>query len=155
MVNTASAVVSPPCSTQAVNPNFRQPYSIQWNLDIQRAITNNLTLDVAYIGVHGGDEATWTDINQPGIGAGYNMPNSGLGNLTPAASCAASASHTIAFDQCGVLGSNPQNAAFNNAVAANEAAAAPYASRFPYLSNIVQLGNQDFSNYNGLSTHPE
>jgi hypothetical protein len=38
----------------------------------------------------------------------------------------------------------------NGALAANEAAASPYASKFPYLNEVVQLGNQDFSNYDGL-----
>src|SRR5437588_4315803 len=46
-----TCTVATPCTTQAVNPNFRQPYSGQWNLDIQRAITNSLTLDLAYVGV--------------------------------------------------------------------------------------------------------
>src|SRR5207302_5374935 len=70
----ANVYTPTPCFTQAVNPNFRQPYSAQWNLDIQRAITNNLTVDVAYVGVHGVHEATWTDINQPAVGAGFNTP---------------------------------------------------------------------------------
>ena len=29
-----------PCPVIGVDPNFKQPYSAQWNLDIQRAITN-------------------------------------------------------------------------------------------------------------------
>ena len=47
-----------PCSLPAVDPNFRDPYSAQWNLDIQRAITSNLTVDVAYVGNKGYDEQT-------------------------------------------------------------------------------------------------
>jgi hypothetical protein len=141
-----------PCTTQAVNPNFRQPYSAQWNLDIQRAVTNNLTLDLAYVGVHGVHEATWTDINQPPIGAGWNTPNATLpGGVSPAAYCIASAAHATPFDQCGVLNSSKKaNSLVNNAVAANEAVSVPYYSKFPYLNEIVQLGNQDFSNYDGL-----
>jgi hypothetical protein len=140
-----------PCTTQAVNPDFRQPYSAQWNLDIQRAITNSLTLDLAYVGVHGVHEATWTDINQPPIGAGWNTPNASLGGLTPAAYCLASATHATPYDQCGVLNSSKKaNSLVNNAIAANETVSAPYYSKFPYLNEIVQLGNQDFSNYDGL-----
>ena len=41
-----------PCPTAAVDPNFRTPYVASWNLDIQRAITNNLTVDAAYVGNH-------------------------------------------------------------------------------------------------------
>lgn len=122
-----TGVIPPACTTQAVNPNFKQPYSIQWNLDIQRAITNNLTVDAAYIGVHGGNEATWTDINQPAIGAGY----------TPAVitACLSPASVAAGYNKC-----SPDSTA----------EVGPYSSRFPYLSNIVQLGNQDYSNYNGF-----
>jgi hypothetical protein len=145
-----TCTVSSQCTTQAVDPNFTQPYSAQWNLDIQRAITNNLTLDVAYVGVHGFNEATWRDINQPPIGAGWNNPtpaSAGLGGLSPAAYCLASAP---TYTQCGTIGDKKQNARVNGAIAANEAVAGPYYSKFPYLNEIVQLGNQDFSNYNAL-----
>src|SRR5262249_30478396 len=33
-----------PCSMPAVDPNFVDPYSVQYNLGIQRAITSKLTL---------------------------------------------------------------------------------------------------------------
>jgi carboxypeptidase family protein/TonB-dependent receptor-like protein len=144
-----------PCTTQAVNPNFRQPYSAQWNLDIQRAITNSLTLDLAYIGVHGVHEATWVDINQPPVGSGWNTPTSALpaaltgsalpGGISPAAYCLQNPA-----TNCGVVGSKIQKASINAALAANEAASSPYYSKFPYLNEVVQLGNQDFSNYDGL-----
>ena len=144
-----------PCATQAVNPNFHQPYSAQWNLDIQRAITNSLTLDLAYIGVHGVHEATWVDINQPPVGAGWNTPTSALppalasnalpGGVSPAAFCIANPA-----TNCGILGSKGQKNTVNGALAANEAASSPYYSKFPYLNEVVQLGNQDFSNYDGL-----
>jgi len=119
--------VTQPCTTQAVDPNFRQPYSVQWNLDIQRAITNNLTLDLAYVGVHGVHEATWSDINQSALGAGW----------TPAAvsACLASASDAAPYDNC---------------ASDTTAEVGPNSSKFPYLNQIVQLGNQDFSHYNGL-----
>ena len=61
-----------PCVTGAINPNLHQPYAAEWNLDIQRAITNKLTLDVAYVGDHGYDIETMVDLNQPAIGAGWN-----------------------------------------------------------------------------------
>jgi hypothetical protein len=114
-----------PCSTQAVDPNFRQPYSAQWNLDIQRAITNNLTVDLAYVGVHGFKEPAWMDINQPPLGAGWDAG--------AVSACLASAA--TGYDNCSV----------NTA-----AEVGPYTSKFPYLGQIVQLGNQDFSNYNAL-----
>ena len=54
-----------PCSTGAMDPNFHQPFAAEWNLDIQRAITNNLTLDVAYVGNHGLTKNNMIDLNQP------------------------------------------------------------------------------------------
>ena len=60
-----------PCATAAATPNFVPPYSVQWNLDIQQAITNNLTVDVAYVGNHGGNEQYLADLNQPALGAGW------------------------------------------------------------------------------------
>jgi hypothetical protein len=54
-----------------VDPNFKQPYSAQWNLDIQQAITNALTVDVAYVGNHGFRQEVNVDLNQPALGAGW------------------------------------------------------------------------------------
>ena len=60
------------CSMLVSNPNLENPKSIQWNFDIQRAITNNLTLDVAYVGVHGFDEIHTVDLNEPALGSGWD-----------------------------------------------------------------------------------
>jgi carboxypeptidase family protein/TonB-dependent receptor-like protein len=110
-----------PCSLIAgVDQNYRIPWTVEWNVDVQRAITNSLTVDIAYVANHG-REASKSDLNQPPIGAGW----------TPAA-----ISTCIATDVC-----TPDAAA--------EAAAAPYA-KFPYLQNINVIGNLDHSNYNSL-----
>ena len=60
------------CSMLSVDPNFKYPKSVQWNVDVQRAITNSLTLDVAYVGVHGYDETHSVDLNEPALGSGWN-----------------------------------------------------------------------------------
>jgi hypothetical protein len=134
-----------------VSRNFTEPYSVQWNLDIQRAITNNLTVDVAYVGVHGTKEAAWTDANQPPVGSGWNTPNASLpGGVSPAAYCLSSAGDATPYDLCGITGSKPQNSLVTGALASNEVAAQPYSAKFPYLSQIVSLGNQMHSNYNAL-----
>jgi Carboxypeptidase regulatory-like domain/TonB dependent receptor len=137
-----------PCTTQAVNPDFHQPYSAQWNLDIQRAITNNLTVDLAYIGVHGVHEATWVDINQPAVGAGYNTPFTAAQAAATFPKSAATAalavgktSNQLCLAPGGSAGCGVTNVAGE---------VGPYSSTFPYLNEIVQLGNQDFSNYDGL-----
>ena len=48
-----------------MNPNFKQASAAEWNVDIQRAITNNLTVDVAYVGNQAFNEEAIVDLNQP------------------------------------------------------------------------------------------
>jgi len=116
-----------PCAVAAVDPNFLDPYSIQWNLDIQRAITNKLTLDVAYVGNHGADEMAQVDLNQPPLGTGWAG--------TPTANCLASAATN--YNNC-----KPSTA--------QELAAGQYRSIYPYLSTIYEVTNGDISNYDAL-----
>ena len=73
-----------------MDPNIHQPSAAEWNLDIQRAVTNSLTIDVAYVGDHGYDIENMIDLNQPALGTGWNTPSAALGGLTPAAFCLAS-----------------------------------------------------------------
>ena len=47
------AAAPAPCEVYGVDPNLRTPYVSNWNLDIQRAITNNLSVDIGYVGNHG------------------------------------------------------------------------------------------------------
>ncbi len=68
-VNCASAVVvqgvnGTPCNTVAVNPNLRTPYVTTWTVEIQHSITNDLSLEVGYVGDHGTDLIGFRDINQ-------------------------------------------------------------------------------------------
>jgi hypothetical protein len=53
-----------PCDTFAVNHNLRTPYVTNWNFDIQQAFTNNLSLQVGYVGNHGTKLYSIYDINQ-------------------------------------------------------------------------------------------
>jgi hypothetical protein len=134
-----------PCSTNNVDPNFREPGAIEYNLDVQRAITNNLTVDVAYVGNRGFNEQSETDVNQPPLGSGWNNPSPLLpGGVSPAAFCISPASVSAGYKNCGKSG------LVNTAIAANEAAAAPYFSKFPYLNYIIQLSNGALSRYNAL-----
>ncbi len=111
-----------PCNTEAVDPNLRNPYVSTWTLTIQRAITNDMSLEVAYVGNHGTKFLGFTDINQPPLGSGS----------TNAAACIAA----------GFTGSN--------LTLCNEQAARPFNSKFPYLAQIDRLSNLDKSNYNAL-----
>jgi hypothetical protein len=121
------------CSAWGVNPNFVQPYVVAWNVDVQRAITNNLTVDVAYVGTHGANQTDWIDINAPVIGAGWAG--------TPASNCIASSGTN--YNNCNA---DPTKEVGQNKVCT----ACPYGTKFPFLSNIAQLNNADYSNYNAL-----
>jgi carboxypeptidase family protein/TonB-dependent receptor-like protein len=132
-----------PCSTNNVDPNFREPGAIEWNVDVQRAITNNLTVGVAYVGNRGFDEQSEIDVNQPPLGSGWNNPSPLIpGGISPAAYCIASAS--TGYNHCGT------DKNVKKALPANEAAASPYFNKFPYLNYIIQLGNGAISRYNAL-----
>jgi hypothetical protein len=135
-VTLASGLNPQPCVTLAADRNIRTPYVTKWNLDIQRAITNNLSIDVAYVGNHATKLIGLTDLNQPQSVGGFSP---GWGNPanpnSPAGQCLASAK--TGFDNC-----NPDTDA--------EQAARPYNAKFPYLSYIYWLSNSNFSNYHGL-----
>jgi hypothetical protein len=130
-----SGLTPQPCSIMGVDRNLRTPYVSKWNLDIQRAITNNLSLDIAYVGNHGTKLVGLTDLNQPQLVGGFSP---GWGNPavpgSPAAQCLASAPN---YENC-----TPDTTA--------EQAARPFATRFPYLSYINWLSNNNRSNYHGL-----
>jgi hypothetical protein len=128
-----------PCPIMTVDRNLKTPYVWNWTLSLQHAFTPNLTMELAYVGNHGGRLTGIRDINQPPVGSGWTTtgPNPTLTN------CLASAS--TGYNNCA-----PDNDA--------EQAARPFAKvtptfpngQFPYLSNIFQMGNVYRSNYNGL-----
>lgn len=144
------------CQSNAVtNPNFKTPKVAQWTLDIQRAITNNLTLDVAYVGNHGWAPSRG-DINQAPLGWGWNGPTppiAGLGGASVNSYCLAQGTMTAI---AGCLNSPPTIAISGqpkgglSAVTYNEITGAPYFSQFPYLGNLDYTSNLDYSNYDAL-----
>jgi hypothetical protein len=122
------------CPIMSVDRNLTTPYVWNWTLSLQHAFTPNLTLEMAYVGNHGGNLTGIRDINQPPVGSGWDT----------------NPSHTGALDLC--LASAP---AYNNCtvdVNGTEEANRPFATKFPYLANIFQMGNVYRSNYNGLQT---
>ena len=66
---TGSCTAAAPCKIAGVNPRIVTPQFYEWNLGIQRAITNSLTADVSYVGNHGQHEFDLFDQNQPTPGA--------------------------------------------------------------------------------------
>jgi hypothetical protein len=55
----------------AINPNFDNAYAQDWNLTIQRQITSNLGVEVAYVGVKGTHLQLAENINQPFVNGGF------------------------------------------------------------------------------------
>jgi hypothetical protein len=53
-----------PCTIFAVDRNLRTPYVTNWNFGIQRALTNNMSLEVSYVGNHGTKLIGFHDINE-------------------------------------------------------------------------------------------
>ena len=53
-----------PCSILGMSRNLRTPYVAHWNLGIQHAFTNNLSVEATYVGNHGSDLVGIRDINQ-------------------------------------------------------------------------------------------
>jgi hypothetical protein len=53
-----------PCTIFAVDRHLRTPYVTNWNFGLQRAITNNMSLEVSYVGNHGTKLIGFRDINE-------------------------------------------------------------------------------------------
>jgi len=144
-VTLPSGLVPQPCTVLGVEQNLRTPYVATYNLGIQRAITNNLSLEASYVGNHATKLLGFSDLNRPQNVGGFSP---GWGNPanpnSPAGQCLASASS--GYNNCGygpdTVGGGPSSAA--------ETAARPFNALFPYLSYIYWLNNSNVSNYNGL-----
>jgi hypothetical protein len=126
---------------------LKNPRSLQWNVDLQRAITNTLAIDVAYVGTHGYNEIHTVDLNEPAVGTGWDSTAINGATCLPA--------WTTALGKAG--GSAAQ--ALINGFASNckvdsaaITAARPYAAAtaFPYYTYILEATNGFHSNYNGL-----
>jgi Carboxypeptidase regulatory-like domain/TonB dependent receptor len=121
-----------PCSTASFARNLRTPYVITWNFDLQRAITSNLSLDLAYLGNHGVKLYGTRDINSPAVGAGYSAGNlAACSNIDPA----------VVLATCNNGPDQAELGPFNTP------GKTPY---FPYLQYILQLSNMYRSHYNAV-----
>jgi hypothetical protein len=166
-----------PCEIYGVNPNLRTPYVNNWNIDLQRAITNNLSIDIGYVGNHGTKLLGKLNINQPLPGTGWNTPLTQIAatadgyctgfsatcpttatdvGFTPAQVCTGMG----AADVCQPSPTLEQASLPFTAPCADKVGIAPapgsggpfnpHNSCFSYLSYITMLGNNYDANYNGL-----
>ncbi len=90
-----------PCNSPGVDPNLRLPYVSAWSLGIQRAITNNLSLEINYVGNHGTKFLGFADINQPALGAGWG---SATDLTSPLGKCLAPANAAAGYKGCSASG---------------------------------------------------
>jgi hypothetical protein len=118
-----SVATGNPCTIMGITQNFKTPYVTNWNLNLQHAFTQKITLEAAYVGNHGSKLLGIRDVNQPTVGAGWS------------ACIASDYDPTI----CGA-GADP----------VAEQNARPFNAKFPFLGQIYQVGNIYRSNYNGL-----
>jgi hypothetical protein len=132
-----------PCNIMGIARNLVTPYVSTWMLDLQRAISANLSFDIAYVGNHGTKLVGLTDINSPALGTGWNTPWTAA-QLTAAKLPVADAGLTSG-QIC--INTGYVTCPLNTAA---ETAAQPFATKFPYLNYIDWLSNNNVSNYNGL-----
>src|SRR6266478_2650867 len=120
-----------PCPIMTVARNLTTPYVWTWTLNLQHALTSNMSVEVAYVGNHGTSLTGIRDINQPPVGSGWPAANIAACNL-PA--------NLV----------NGQYDTANNPACQVAPEVGPFAAKFPYLANIFQMANVYRSNYNGL-----
>lgn len=65
-----SCTTAAPCNVVTVDPNLKYPYIVNWNIGVQHAFTNNLSLDLSYVGNHGDRLSGRRDLNQPDLATG-------------------------------------------------------------------------------------
>ena len=130
-----------PCNVAAIDRNLRNPFVTTWSLGIEHAFTNNLSLEVAYVGNHGSKLIGIQDINQPSAGSGFPGAGSTAGTtLGEVAWCNANIA----------TGGSPYACDPGDADPGLEQAGRPQNGKFPYLGFINRISNLDLSNYHGL-----
>ena len=128
-----------PCPIMSVDQNLTTPYVWNWTLSLQHAFSPNLTLEMAYVGNHGGNLTGIRDINQPPVGSGW-----------PAANIATCNANLIPNPVAGGPPVYDVNNTLNNGAPCQVAGEVGPFTQFAYLSNIFQMANVYRSNYNGL-----
>jgi hypothetical protein len=69
--NPSAAIVGTSLGPTAINANFDNMYAQDWNLSVQRQITADLGIEVAYVGVKGTHLQLTQNINQPFVVDGF------------------------------------------------------------------------------------
>ncbi len=122
-----------PCPIMTVDRNLTTPYVWNWTLNLQHAFTQNVSMELAYVGNRGSNLTGIRDINQPPVGSGW-----------PAANVAGCNQPSDL-----VNGQYDTGNVNNNGYCQVAPEVGPF-TQFPYLANIFQMGNVYRSNYNAL-----
>ena len=122
-------------SVYTVNRTAGSGYSQQWNLAVQRAITNNLSVDIAYVGSH---------IVHVGI------PDSNLNQLTAAQ--LAQGSTLLATTTNPYYGQLPVSSSIGGKTVTNAQLLKPYPR---FLNVATYRNNSGTTNYNGFEAKVE
>jgi hypothetical protein len=151
-----------PCNVLGVDRNLRSPYVSTWTIGIQRALTNNMSLEVAYVGDHGTKLLGLTNLNQPPVGTGWGDPTAGTGTGiaatgSPAYICLhdfVTPTGTVPYSNCSPDG-NAERLAQPYTMSCPKTNGVGLAIPngkpcLPYLGYIEFFSNHDKSNYNGL-----
>ena len=117
----------PPCSIQVPSPNLQQAYITAWNLSVQHAFGQNLSLTVAYAGTHGSELMGVQDVNLPQPG----QKNGSSGVSAEFEQMRRPFTQNCPVSTPGGMGLDPSEC-------------------FPFLGQVLQYTNGGSSNYNGL-----
>src|SRR5439155_20492973 len=81
--NPPAVIVTPNTNINAIFPDSKNTYNTRWSLSVQRAIRENLLVDVAYVGSHSVRDRLTSNQNQPLIiGDANSRPYPQIGNIT-------------------------------------------------------------------------
>ncbi len=61
----------PPFNIANIQRNLKTPNTQEWNFNVQQELTQNVVLQIGYVGNHSIHQLQLLDINQPPLGAGY------------------------------------------------------------------------------------
>jgi len=127
-----ACTASAQCDLTTVNPNLLTPFVSDWTLGITHAFSNNLSLEVSYVGTHGSNMTGFVDLNMSAVGSAF---------------CS---NATLTAAQL-----NPIDGACNPLVAkANrgdpETQGRPFSTAYPYLRYVNQTVNDARSNYHSM-----
>jgi hypothetical protein len=131
-----SCTAAAACSLGTVDPHLRTPSVDTWSLGVQHSFTNNLSLDLTYVGTHAINLIGNIDLNQAPLGAAYCLNALTTAQLDPATGACAPG--------------NPKPPTIGKPSSTAVQQARPYNVEFPYLAFINRTVNDARSRYNSL-----